>query len=238
MEMREDTRYWGVALKKWSLLETAGTPDGGRMQLLEHDGDYWIRINGQELMSTRKHASEEALATLTCQEYSQKKHVRVLIGGLGLGYTLRTALTLLRRDAKIVVAEIVPEVIQWNHNPAYKFAMDPMSASRVEIVQQDVAHVIRSSPAGFDIILLDVDNGPHGLCVKQNDRLYQNHGLRMIRTALRPCGCLGIWGAQSNPEFARRLEKSGFDVEVRRAPSYQSSGFSHTLFLGRLGKPL
>jgi len=224
-------------MKKWTLIDKATTPDGGVIALYEHDGDYAIRIDGQELMSTRKHASEEALAALTCRPFIQKRGVRVLIGGLGFGFTLRAALAGLGKDAHVVVAELIPAVVSWNRNPSYPLAAASLADPRVTVVERDVVEVIRSSRSGFDAILLDVDNGPSGLCVESNGRLYNEKGLHHAREALRPGGCLGIWSSQADPLFAKRLGRAGFTVEVQRSPAHAAPGKSgslpHTLFLGR-----
>lgn len=216
-------------MKKWTFIDKAATPDGGEIALYERDGDYFIRINGQELMSTRKHASEEALATQACQAFSKKRKVRLLIGGLGCGFTLRAALASLGKEAHVVVAELIPAVVAWNKNPAYPLAAKSLTDPRAEVVVADVAQVIRSRPSGFDAILLDVDNGPNGLCIASNNKLYTKAGLASAKAALRPDGCLGIWSSQADPAFAKFMERSGFKVEIQRAP-----GSSHTLFLGRI----
>lgn len=221
-------------MKKSTLVDKASTPDGGVISLHEHDGDYTIRLNGQELMSTRKHASEEALAAVTCRAFTQKKRASVLIGGLGLGFTLRAALSALGKDARIVVAELIPAVVLWNRNPAYPLAGQSLADRRVEVVERDVAAVIRSSPSGFDAILLDVDNGPSGLCLESNAKLYSKTGLQLAKAALRPGGCLGIWSSQADPIFAKFMGQAGFTVDVQRAPAHKSSSLPHTLFLGRL----
>lgn len=221
-------------MKKWTLIDKASTPDGDIIALYEHDRDYVIRINGQELMSTRKHASEEALASLACQPFSRKKKIRALIGGLGLGFTLRAALNALGKDAHVVVAEIIPAVVLWNRNPTYPLAASALVDERVEVIEKDVVEVIRSNPSGFDVIMLDVDNGPFGISVNSNKNLYREKGLLLAKEALRPGGCLGIWSAQADPLFAKFMSQVGFIVDVQQAPAYKSSGQLHTIFLGRV----
>lgn len=221
-------------MKKSTLIDKAATPDGGVIALYEHDGSYTIRINGHELMSTRRHDSEEALATRACQPLRQHEKVRVLIGGLGFGFTLRAALHQLGADAQVVVAEIIPAVVSWNRNPAYPFGGPALADPRVQVCEQDVADVIQANPAGFDVILLDVDNGPCALSAKTNQYLYDTSGLRRTKAALRPGGCLGIWSAGDDPGFAKHMRQAGFRVDVQRAQAHASSRAAHVIFLGWL----
>lgn len=221
-------------MKPWIMIDTATTPDGGVIALYRHDQSYAIRVNGYELMSTRTHASEEALATLTCQPLSAQKKVRVLIGGLGLGFTLRAALSALGRDAHIVVAELIPAVVAWNRNPLYPLASATLADPRVQVMEQDVLQIIRASPASFDAILLDVDNGPAAVSVEVNQRLYRAAGLRQAQAALRPGGCLGIWSAQADPAFAKLLHHVGFTVTTHTTPAHATSGPRHTVLIGHV----
>lgn len=221
-------------MKKWTTVEQALTPGGQTISLHEHDGSYTIRLDGVELMSTRRHASEERLAELACAHMKGISRARILIGGLGFGYTLRAALTAVPGDASVVVAEILPAVINWNRNPAYPLAADAMADPRVTILQRDVAEVIRESPAGFDSIILDVDNGPVSLTSGDNDQLYSYSGLGVARAALRPRGCVAYWSAAPDPGFERLMRRAGFAVDVQRCRAHGNSGISHTLFVGRL----
>lgn len=224
-------------MKKWTQLEKAATPDGGVIALFEHDGSYTIRLNGMDLMSTRRYASEEDLATLTCQLLSKKQGARVLIGGLGCGFTLRAALAALGPDAQVVQAELIPAVVVWNRNPVYHLAADALADKRTQVVERDVAEVIRQNPARFDAILLDVDNGPSGLTTDSHgplSRLYGEAGLCECKRALRPGGCLGVWSAQAAPGFAKLMDELGFTIETHRAPAHRSAGLAHTLYLGQL----
>jgi spermidine synthase len=222
-------------MKKWTLLDRAITPDGSPISLHEHDGSYSIRMNGVELMSTRKHASEEKLAELACAHLKGVRRARVLIGGLGFGFTLKAALAVLPGDAQVVVAEILPVVIEWNRNPAFPLAADAMADRRVVLVQRDVHDVIRESPAGFDSIMLDVDNGPAALSTEANERLYDSKGLQLMRGALKARGCVAVWSAVPDPAFERLLARAGFRVQVERCRSHSTSGGWHTIFVGRVG---
>jgi spermidine synthase len=222
-------------LKRWTAIDKSTTPNGGIIQLDERDGVYYIRVNGKELMSTRKHSSEETLADLTCRPLLQMPNVKVLIGGLGFGFTLRAALAALGDDAQIVVAELIPAVVTWNRNPQYKLAFESLADKRVQVIEKDVQEVIRSSHAQFDVILLDVDNGPSALCAAGNQKLYFESGLHKIKTALRMDGCLGVWSATDDPAFLKRMRRAGFVADVKHVHAYGSSGQSHTLFIGRAG---
>ena len=219
-------------MKKWTTVDQARTPDGKTISLHEHDGSYAIRVDGIPLMSTRQHASEEKLAELACARLREKRHARVLIGGLGFGFTLRAALAALAGDATVVMAEILGAVIAWNRNPALPLAADCLADPRVTVLQQDAGEVIREARGSFDSIILDVDNGPAALSTGGNARLYDSTGLRRTRAALRPEGCAAFWSVAPDPAFERRMTQAGFAVEVQRCRSHGSSGRWHTLFLG------
>lgn len=221
-------------MKKWTPLEHAKTPDGKTLSLHEHDGCHYIRINGIELMSTRQHNSEEKLAELGCADIKTKRKARVLVGGLGFGFTLKATLKNVAEDATVVVAEIMPAVVAWNSNPEFNLAHEAMADSRVQIVQRDVVEILQEEPAGFDSILLDVDNGPTAFSTGGNRRLYDSKGLRLAKAALRPGGCLAVWSVSGNPAFAKLLSKNGFKVDVQRARARQTAGAQHTLFLARI----
>jgi len=224
-------------MKKTILLDQATTPDGRPMTLHEHDGVFMIRVDGVELMSTRQHHSEEKLAELACGHLrSRSPRARVLIGGLGLGFTLRTALENLGPDATVVVVELMPAVIRWNQNPDYTLAADAMADPRVEVVAGDVVDVLKKSHGKFDAIILDVDNGASGLTVAANSRLYSATGLAMIRSALRPAGCLAVWSADADPAFVERMGQGGFAVTEERARTHPTGGSWNSLFIGRVGR--
>ena len=204
-------------MKKWNLIDTALTPDGKIVSLHEHDGTRTIRVDGADLMSTRRHGSEEKLAELACANLRGVRGSRVLIGGLGFGFTLRAALDALPKDATIIVAEILTAVVAWN---------PPINDQRAVVRNQDVAEVIRDPGTGFDAIILDVDNGPAPLTTESNAHLYSYQGLQEARAALRPNGCLAIWSAKPDPKFAKLMTRAGFKVDIHRARA-------HTIFLGR-----
>lgn len=219
-------------MKKWTKLDTAVMPDGQAISLYEHDGSYSVRVGGAELMSTRRHLSEEKIAELACARVKGRPAPRVLIGGLGLGFTLRAALSALRKDATVMVAEILPAVIAWNRNPGFPLAADAMADRRVTVLEKDVGEIIRESRGAFDSIILDVDNGPAALSTEGNGRLYTADGLHAIRNALRPGGCLAIWSAAPDAAFEKLLARAGFQVDVQRCRPHANSGGWHTLFIG------
>ena len=221
-------------MKKWTTLERALTPDGKTLSLAEHDGSYAIRVDGVPLMSTRQHASEEKLALAACAHLRHVPRARVLVGGLGFGYTLKAALGALGSDASVVVAELLAAVIEWNRNPAYGLAALALADRRVTVVQQDVWETAGQERGSYHSIVLDVDNGPAALSADANRRLYDYRGLRHARAALRPGGCLAVWSVGPDAAFEGRMAQAGFAVEVQRCRSLGTSGRWHTLFLGRL----
>lgn len=195
------------------LLATALVPGGGEMRLFRHDRDFMIVLGGNELMSSRMNGSEIALAEQTCARLADRPRPRLLIGGYGMGFTLRAALAALPADAEVVVVELVPEIIDWArvHMPAVEAGC--LDDPRVELRQGDVIDEIAGERRGFDAIVLDVDNGPEGLTRPSNDGIYSLSGLRKARAALRPGGVLAIWSAHSDDAFSRRLGKAGFAVD-------------------------
>jgi len=221
-------------MKKWTSVDTAVMPDGKTISLNEHDGSYSVRVDGVDLMSTRRHASEEKIAELACAHAADIRGARVLIGGLGFGFTLKAALSALAADATVVMAEIVAAVVAWNRNPSYNLAADAMADPRVIVLQKDVADVIGESRGRFDSIILDVDNGPVALSTEGNRRLYDYKGLHSARTALRPSGCLAIWSAVPDPAFEKLMARVGFAVEVQRCRPHANSGGRHIIFVGRV----
>jgi spermidine synthase len=219
-------------MKKWTSLDTVLMPGGQTISLSEHDGSYSIRVDGAELMSTRRNFSEVKLAQLACAHARKIRGARVLIGGLGFGFTLKAALASLAPDATIVMVELLEAVITWNRNPAFTLAASALADPRVTLLQRDVAQVISESSNRFDSIILDVDNGPVAMTTERNHRLYTSEGLTMALAALRPGGCLAIWSAAPDLAFEKRLRRAGFDVDVQRCRPHANSGGWHTLFLG------
>jgi spermidine synthase len=220
-------------VKKWTPVDKTLTPDGTTISLHEHDCDYTIRVDGATLMSTRQHGSEEKIAELACAHLPGKRHARVLIGGLGFGFTLKAALSAAGPGATVVVAEILAAVIAWNRNPAFGFASLAVPDPRVTVLQQDVIDAIRLERSGFDAIILDIDNGPASLSTEGNGRLYSYAGLQMVRGALRPAGCLALWSAAPDPAFEKLMTRAGFTVDVRGCRGRGGSGSRHIIFLGR-----
>jgi len=196
----------------WSLLHAAKVPGGGELRLMQRGAEFSIKLGTQELMNSRLSATEQALATIGCAKIKDRKQPRVLIGGLGMGFTLRAALTVLGKQAHITVAELVPAVVAWARGPMKKLSGDSLTDKRVRIHEGDVGELIHAARSEYDAILLDVDNGPEGMTRKANDRLYDVKGLRAAHTALRPAGVLAVWSSRPDPKFTARLRKTGFAV--------------------------
>jgi spermidine synthase len=220
-------------LKKLERLDEATAPDGTVLTLYRHDGAYVIRVDEVELMSTRRHNSEDRLAELVCAPLRDRAGARVLIGGLGLGFTLKTALRILGPDARVVVAEIVDTVIAWNRNPDYGLSIAALDDSRVELHHGDVVDVLRASPGAFDAIMLDVDNGAEPLIIAGNVQLYRDAGIRQAVAALRPGGQIAYWSVDPDPGFERSLRGAGLAVEVTRSRAHATSGPWHTLYVAQ-----
>ena len=220
-------------MKKLERLAEARTPDGTLLVLFRHDGEFLIRADGAELMSTRHHRSEDVLAELACAALRDKEQARVLIGGLGFGFTLRAALRILPASAQVVVAELVRAVIDWNESEAYPLAAPFLRDARVELRHADVAQVLRDSADTFDAIMLDVDNGPDPMTTSGNGALYGDAGIRMAAAALHPGGCVVYWSAQDDRKFERALRRASLTVDVTRVWSHGTSGALHTLFVAR-----
>jgi spermidine synthase len=219
----------------WEILGRERAPGGGQLVLARRGDEYSIRVDGHELMSSRAHDSEEALARLACDRIRGVVRPSVLVGGLGLGYTLRAALDALPVAAAVRVAEIVPAVIAWNRGPLALLARDPLADPRVGVDPRDVALVLSESPARFDAILLDVDNGPAALTRPANAGLYGARGLAETRRALRQGGVLAIWSAAPHAGFPDELRRAGFAVETHAvAPRIGAGGRRHSIFLGHV----
>jgi len=216
------------------LIGSARVPGGGEeLRLFRRGGDFIIALDRNELMSSRMSGSEEALATMTIERLGQDAP-RLLIGGYGMGFTLRAALARLGPGAELVVAELVPEIIDWARGPMVELAAGCLDDPRVRLLEIDVGTVIAEPGKPFDAILLDVDNGPDGLTRLANDRLYTRAGLAAARQALKPGGILAVWSAAPDPAFTRRLGGAGFDVDevVVRARS-NGKGPRHVIWFAR-----
>lgn len=214
----------------WTLLDSAQVPgDGGEIRLYQRGSEYSIRVGSYELMNNRVHGSEDALASIACERLQDRDSARVLVGGLGMGFTLAGVLRDCGPRSEVVVAELVPAVVTWNRGPLGAFAGNPLNDARVTVRERDVAEVIRAERGGFDAILLDVDNGPAGLTSAANDRLYSPSGLRAAHNALRPGGILAVWSAGPHHPFMRRLQQTGFEAEEVRVRGRGAAGGSRFL---------
>ncbi len=212
-------------------LDTAQVPGGEELKLYRHDRDHMIVLGHNELMSTRKWGSEEALATMAYDRIKSLKEPHFLIGGYGMGFTLRAALKVLPADGRITVVELVPKIIEWARGPMAELTGDALEDPRVSLIMSDVAPFIAGAHADYDAILLDVDNGPDGLVREDNDQLYTTSGLRSAKRALTPDGVLAIWSAGPDPAFTRRLEKCDFLVdEVKVASRSNGKGPKHVIW--------
>ena len=223
------------AMKPRKLLGKAQTPDkAGELQLSQRGDDFFIAYNGKELMNSRMHGSEDLLAEFACTPIASRPGARVLIGGLGLGYTLAAALAIVRHDAAVVVAELVPAVVQWNRDMCGHLAGHPLKDTRVQVLEQDVCIVLKNEQSGFDAMMLDVDNSPDSMTQKSNDWLYGSSGLKKIYTALRPQGMLTVWSAAPDSTFSRRLQKAGFEAQEKTVSARGSGkGGLHTIWVAR-----
>ena len=218
-------------MKKFEKLDEAVTPDGTVLGLFRHDGDYTIRVRGVELMSTRRHLSEERMSDVGCAPLEGRSGARVLIGGLGFGFTARAALRWLAPDAEMVIAELVEAVVRWNTTPEWPLAADVLADPRVTVRVEDVARTLEREK--FDAILLDVDNGAESLTDSANALLYKRKGIRRAANALRPGGHLIYWLAGSDPAFQSALRAEGLEVEEQRIQTYPGAGTRHSLFVAR-----
>lgn len=218
--------------KRLNLLDTTPIPGGGELRLFEDGEHYSIKIaGGGDLMSTRMHGSEDALARIACERISHATNPCVLIGGLGMGFTLAMALAQLSESASIIVAELVPGVVAWNRGPLGQHAGYPIRDPRVEVHECDVAELIRAGRQRYNAILLDVDNGPDGLTREENDGLYSMRGLLAAHAALRQRGVLAVWSAHPDRKFTERLRSCGFRVEEIPVRAHGNRGARHLIWL-------
>ncbi len=225
----------------WEIVARAAGPDGAEWTLARRGAEWVVRVAGRALMSSRQHGSEEALAAIALGRMERartRKHApTVLVGGLGLGFTLRAALDRLPDDARVVVAELVPPLAEWNRTHVAALAGRPLADPRTRLQHGDVLGRIAEAKGAFDAILLDVDNGPSALADAANARLYGDPGVRACRDALRAGGALGVWSAGPDERYRARLEKAGLEAEVHAVPARAGTarGVRHVVFVGRKG---
>jgi spermidine synthase len=218
----------------WLNLDTGQIPGGGELRLKRRGAEFSIRLDNNELMNSRLSGSEEALATLTAERLKGRKAPQVLIGGLGMGFTLKAALGAFDAQARFTVAELVPAVIAWAKGPMAELFGDSMADPRVTIAEADVRDLIASGKGGYDAILLDVDNGPEAMTRKSNDRLYDMQGLALSLAALKPGGILAVWSMGPDAGFTQRLRKAGFGVEEIGVRAHRGkSGTRHVIWLAK-----
>ena len=217
----------------WETLAGVKVPGSGEVLSLHKRGnEFSIKVNGNLLMNSLTHFSEDALADISCGRIKSVRNPSILIGGLGMGYTLRAALDTLGHDAKIFVSELMPTVVEWNRGPISHLAGHPLRDRRVTIVEKDIAVILRTQRGAYDAILQDVDNGPEGLTLQANDWLYSDAGLQAAASALRPKGLLAFWSVKPNKKFVKRLRKAGLDVQeipVRGRDQYR--GAHHIIWI-------
>ena len=222
----------------WVKIDTGRIPGTvEELRLMRRGAEFSIMLGTNELMNSRLSGSEAALATLAAKKLEAIRKPHLLIGGLGMGFTLRAALAVLGGGARIVVAELVPAVVAWARGPMAEIFGDSLSDPRVSIDETDVSEIIRSQQSKFDAILLDVDNGPEGLTRKANDALYRSAGLSAAYTALRPGGVLAVWSSGPNAAFSKRLRAAGFDVnEVAVRATGRGGGARHVIWIATRDK--
>jgi len=218
-------------MKPWETLATATAPDGSRFELQRHDGNYVIQADGLDLMTSYSHGSEEAMMALACPR--PRADACVLIGGLGMGYTLAATLDLLPPGGSVVVSELLPEVVEWNRGPLGPLAGNPLDDPRTVLEVGDVADVIRASKSRFDVVLLDVDHGVDSPTLEGNSRLYTPDGLAAARRSLRPGGALAIWSAGAERSFESRLNAAGFVASTHPVRGRDKRGGHFYILVGR-----
>lgn len=221
-------------MKPYLKLDEARLPDGRSLELYTHDGDYFIQQDGEIIMTSRAHSSEEVLSTLGCAGLADKADAQVLVGGLGLGYTLAAALQVLPATARVIVAEILPAVVRWNEEHVGHLCGHPMKDPRVEVWVDDVTDIIGGSTDEWDAMLLDVDNAPDSHIVRSNAGMYSPRGLAVCRRALKPDGILAIWSGGTTRGFTKRLEGCGFDAKEHQIhPRGISGTLCHSIWIAR-----
>ena len=218
-------------MKPWETLATATTPDGNRFELQRHDGNYVIQTDGYDMMTSYSQGSEDAMMSLACPK--PPKDACILIGGLGMGYTLAATLDLMPEGGSVVVSEIVPEVVEWNRGPLGPLAGHPLDDPRTELVVGDVADVIRESESRFDAVLLDVDNSVDSFTLARNSWLYTPEGLAAAHRSLRPLGALAIWSVGTETTFERTLSRAGFTASTHPVRGRDRRGGHYSVLVGR-----
>ena len=218
-------------MKPWEMLATATTPDGNRFELRRHDGNYVIHADGYDLMTSYSHGSEDAMMSLACPR--PRADACILIGGLGMGYTLAATLDLMPPGGTVVVSELVPEVVEWNRGPLGPLAGHPLDDPRTNLVVGDVADVIRDSKSRFDAVLLDVDNSVDSFTMARNSWLYMPQGLAAAHRTLRPRGALAIWSVGTEATFERRLRRAGFTASTHPVRGRDKRGGHYSVLVGR-----
>lgn len=214
------------------LIATAQVPGGGELRCYRHDRDFAIRIDGVELMSSRVHGSEEAMAEFAIERLPERTAPRVLIGGLGMGFTLARTLALLPKEAVVEVAELVPEIVRWNREIFGHLAGEPLRDPRAKVLVQDVKDRIGAVNGLYDLVLLDVDNGPEGLTRRGNDQLYSERGLRKLHGSMRSQGVAAVWSSRPDARFEPRFRAAGFHVEEHRVRARRTKGPVRTIWTG------
>lgn len=220
----------------WTVLGTAVIPgDGGELTLRQRGADFSISVKGPqgELMNSRVHSSEEALAELGCAHIRDREQARVLVGGLGMGFTLAAALGATMTTSGVVVAELIPEVVEWNKGALGECAGRPLDDPRVLVHVGDVAELFKVRKPQYDAVLLDVDNGPEGFTQGDNNSLYSIPGLQAIAQTLRPGGVLAVWSGWHDPQFTQQLKQARYKVETKTVRAHKGKGSRHTIYLAR-----
>jgi spermidine synthase len=223
-------------MKHWTLLGEASIPGSDNiLSLFEGKDDFFIKISGAgELMSTRTHGSEDALGTLPCKRLRNTEQARVLIGGLGMGFTLAAVLSCVGEKAQVTVAELIPEVVEWNRGPLGVRSGHPLDDPRTHVYVGDVARLLRDEDSSFDVIALDVDNGPDGMTKSSNSWLYTIRGILAAQNSLTPNGILAYWSAAPDPEFRGRLRRCGFLVDEVVVRAHANKGPKHIIWLASI----
>lgn len=222
-------------MKPWELLGTSQTPDCTEIALTRRDHEYMLLADGKDLMSSRQRGSEMELARLGCLLAAKLENPCVLVGGLGMGFTIRATLDVLPPEATVVVSEVIPAVVEWNRGPLGPLANHPLDDGRVLVEIRDVTETLRDGAGRFDAVLLDVDNGPSAFTLSSNAGLYDNSGIELVRAALRPEGVLAVWSAREDRRFEHRLRYHQFAVETHRVRArLRQGGQRHTIFVGHL----